>query len=456
MTEFTLENKLIPLNKAWDKKEQGDFCKELYKVITRKQKETSICERLEISQEDLKNKLTKISKFVTLEPEPNFISYYDLYVIMDELEIEFREDEDSKVPYVCVLNTPVLSAALVEDFKKAEFHIEFFRYRTGTWFEVTKTEDEFKTKVQNLANKIEVEVIGQEEAVRKIVISHLIHKAGIKINAAGRSKIKKQPILIQGESGTGKTLILQTLAKIIKEPILLFDASRITSEGYIGLSSSDIVDTMGQLQDPNDYDNSTLKGIIVLDEFDKLAMGGSLSGNDIGTYGAQTNLLKLIEADTFYVEGNSTRQRVGGTFDISQIQFVFIGSFNDYLLTKAKKESKAIGFNKSKEISVNKLTPDDLQEAGIIPEIAGRIGQVINLNTLTEESLLKILSNSRYSYINQYKSIARELGVKEEKILFTQEEIDDILKKNKELKQGARGLKNLADSLFSQKLTRLI
>lgn len=289
-------------------------------------------------------------------------------------------------------------------------------------------------------------VIGQDEA--KIVLAVEVYNHYKRI-ANPSKEIDKSNVLLIGDSGTGKTLLVQSMSKILDVPMAICDCSALTQAGYVG---ADIETILQQLVMSADGDiEKAEQGIIMLDEFDKLAKRNltSSTDKDPSGEGVQQGLLKIIEGTKvkIKVEGGTQRSRGQEQYiDTKNILFIAAGAFFglDKVLEKNHEaENLGIGFSaslKNKENEVfTEITEQDIIEFGFIPEIVGRLPVVTKLHTLTKEDYLRILTEPKNSIVHQYKNL---MAIDEIDLQFTTEFLDEVVEKVYLTKRGARALRS--------------
>lgn len=276
-------------------------------------------------------------------------------------------------------------------------------------------------------------VIGQDVAKKALSVALYNHYKRI---STIDSSIEKSNILMLGPTGCGKTLLAKTLAKKMNVPFTIVDATDYSETGYVGRDVESILTQL--LAAANNDIARAEKGIIYIDEFDKIATKESNGTNahDLKT-GVQQALLKLIEGSVvelpLKIPGAQTTIRM----NTKNILFICGGSFAEF---DKKKSMKTVGF--VKETIEEEFTPD-MQLAGIIPELLGRLPVVVNLNPLTEDDLLKILTEPQNCIVNQYKELFAYDGIELE---FTKEALDRVVKIAIEKKVGARGLRRVIEN----------
>lgn len=282
-----------------------------------------------------------------------------------------------------------------------------------------------------LFSKITKHVKGQDSAVMDIISAWELHNLTL-----DHSKVDKTTTLIQGGTGCGKTFILKQLAKQCRVPFIHFDASTLTAEGYVGASVEDIMYQLSKKVKSN-----TSKAIVLLDEIDKICITDS--NNDVGTFGAQKALLTLLEANEYEFKINN-RQQPPAFSNMKGILFLMAGSFSQFTESKTVKKNP-IGFGGTVETEDHTFTHESLIQAGLIPELAGRIGQLITLNPMTTEIFDEIIENPISGLRIKYLTLMSEIGGK-----FTLPNKKEIIKEALTLNLGVRGLNTLVQKEFTK------
>lgn len=311
-------------------------------------------------------------------------------------------------------------------------------------------------------------VIGQDAAKLTLAVAVYNHYKRLQAEtavidcamaAAGRVEVEKSNILLLGPSGTGKTLLASTLAKIVGVPFAIADATTLTQAGYVG---EDVESIISRLLDAADGNRERAEwGIVYIDEIDKLARAGesSLATRDVSGEGVQQALLKLVEGTVVKIAERNRKGKDAGLLDTRNIMFIAGGAFaglEAILNRRMRPKNTGIGFHSAPDSDrgaqsdpdlFDQTRPEDLRHFGLIPEFIGRFPVITALQELDEATLVRILTEPRNALVKQYQQL---FSYEQVELEFEPEALTAIARDAVARGTGARGLRSVLESLLKQ------
>lgn len=320
-------------------------------------------------------------------------------------------------------------------------------------------------KPSDIKTHLDEFVIGQDEAKRSLAVAVYNHYKRVSQQSVGDDDvlIEKSNMIFVGQTGTGKTLLARTIAKVLNVPFCIADATVLTEAGYVG---EDVESILSRLLQAAEYNvEAAERGIVFIDELDKISRKSDNPSitRDVSGEGVQQGLLKLLEGSTVGVPPQGGRKHPEQKLvqiNTSNILFICGGAFDGIeRIISRRLNTAAIGYrNKRNEEEIEKenllqyVSPSDLREYGLIPELIGRLPLVSFLNPLDESALRRILTEPKNALVKQY---VRLFDMEDIKLSFDKPVLDYIVEKAIEYKLGARGLRSICEAIMRDAMYEL-
>jgi len=334
--------------------------------------------------------------------------------------------------------------------------------------ETSKESTDFSVDLKppiEIKNFLDLHVIGQEQAKKTLAVAVYNHYKRINQNSSSDDiEIQKSNLLLVGPTGTGKTLLAQTISKFLNVPIAIVDATVLTEAGYVG---EDVESILSKLLQAADFDvDKTENGIVFIDEIDKIARKSDNPSitRDVSGEGVQQALLKLLEGTSVNVPPKGGRKHPDQKFieiNTSNILFIAGGAFDGIdKIIKTRLNLQSIGFksidekakNDNEENVLKFINPHDIRSYGLIPEIIGRLPVMCHLNPLSKDALKDIMTLPKNALVKQYKKLFEMDGID---FSITPGAIDFIVDRAFEFNIGARGLRTLCEAILNDAMFNL-
>jgi ATP-dependent Clp protease ATP-binding subunit ClpX len=419
------------------------------KLLKRRNKRKAIKERLAHSKKDINSWY-----FLTKMPTPAKSSEKSFEEVVEELKkLQDHKDELDAMSKLHKGGNLYKDPTLYSDeFNRTPLYTTD-KELTKTAIETTVVKE--KLKPSEVKKHLDDFVVGQDKAKKILSTSMYNHYKRLEMNNFADTLIKKSNILLVGPTGSGKTLIASTLAKKMKVPFFAMDVSSITGAGYVGRKVEDVVDGLmsAAAKLPGDSRTNARKGVVFLDEIDKIASNGNNRGDFVSSSRVQQELLKLLEG----VKMDTTKHK---DVDISEVLFILGGAFSGIeRIVGDRVSKKSIGFgadvgdsSKKKGLLVDNLKVEDIVKYGMMPELLGRVSTVAVLEKLTEDDIVRVLTEPKDAIVKEYVAL---LSCDDVELEFTPGSLKAIAKEAVKSNTGARGLRTVMETVLLDLMYKL-
>ncbi|HEX3076836.1 MAG TPA: ATP-dependent Clp protease ATP-binding subunit ClpX [Lachnospiraceae bacterium] len=381
----------------------------------------------------------------------------NICICSDCMQKTFDSINNGSMPYMDMMNLgPMMNFSNVQnEIPKSQ------RLKKKKKEEQDKTEEKATLDIKSIPaphiikRQLDDYVIGQEHAKKVISVAVYNHYKRVAANAMDDIEIEKSNMLMIGPTGCGKTYLVKTLAKLLNVPLAITDATSLTEAGYIGDDVESVVSKLLAAAD-NDVEKAE-RGIIFIDEIDKIAKKKSTNNRDVSGESVQQGMLKLLEGSEVEVPVGATNKNAMvplTTINTKNILFICGGAFPDLekIIKSRLNKKSSIGFGADLKDKydgdaniLQKVTVEDLREFGMIPEFIGRLPIIYSLEGLTKEMLVQVLKEPKNAILKQYKKL---LALDEVDLIFDDGALEAIAEKALEKKTGARALRAIIEEFM--------